>query len=141
MNFGPESRGSSQCVGAIFDLTLGSNIVSGSGNPSWVVGDTFLKNVYSVFRATPPSVGFAELSSVAGGTAASSTSASAFSLSSTSASSPSTVFVTVSPATGAPNGGSTDVGSSGARSAALSLKSSSFGILFSGFVALVMSAL
>jgi len=67
MNLGPISRGSSQCLGGIFDLGLGSNIVSGSGNPSWVVGDTFLKNVYSVFRATPPSVGFAQLSQLAGG--------------------------------------------------------------------------
>jgi len=88
MNLGQLSRGSSQCLGAIFDLSLGSNIPSGSGNPSWVVGDTFLvckslsngmlyadppplcalqKNVYSVYRASPPSVGFAQLSSVAGG--------------------------------------------------------------------------
>ncbi|KAJ7128505.1 hypothetical protein C8R44DRAFT_873222 [Mycena epipterygia] len=28
----------------------------------WIVGDTFLKNVYSVFRYKPPSVGFASLS-------------------------------------------------------------------------------
>ncbi|KIK09781.1 hypothetical protein K443DRAFT_671105 [Laccaria amethystina LaAM-08-1] len=68
MNLGQISRGSSQCLGAIFDLSLGSNIPSGSGNPSWVVGDTFLKNVYSVYRAgNPGSVGFAQLSSVAGG--------------------------------------------------------------------------
>lgn len=55
-----------------------------SGSPSWVVGDTFLvrlshqfnleftihhrhphKNVYSVFRSTPPSVGSARLFEVA----------------------------------------------------------------------------
>ncbi len=30
------------CLGGIFDLGLGSNIGSGGGNPSWVVGDTFL---------------------------------------------------------------------------------------------------
>lgn len=71
MNIGQVSRGSSQCLGAIFDLSLGSNIPSGSGNPSWVVGDSFLKNVYSVFRAgNPGSVGFAQLSSVAGGSGA-----------------------------------------------------------------------
>lgn len=70
MNLGQISRGSSQCLGAIFDLSLGSNIPSGSGNPSWVVGDTFLKNVYSVFRADPASVGFAQLSSAAGGSGA-----------------------------------------------------------------------
>ncbi|CAE6437176.1 unnamed protein product [Rhizoctonia solani] len=47
----------SMCVGAFFALNL-----SGSA-PSWIVGDTFLKNVYSVYRYNPPSVGFANLSS------------------------------------------------------------------------------
>lgn len=68
------------CLGAFFEIT------SGSSAPSWIVGDTFLvspdhtierlkgtmthsrlrqKNVYSVFRYSPPSIGFAELSSVA----------------------------------------------------------------------------
>jgi len=42
MNLGRVSQGSSQCVGGIFDLSLGSNIVSGNGNPNWVVGATFL---------------------------------------------------------------------------------------------------
>jgi len=46
-----------QCVGAFFELQMGS------GAPSWIVGDTFLKNVYSVYRYNPPSIGFAELSS------------------------------------------------------------------------------
>ena len=48
---------STMCVGAFFALNL-----SGSA-PSWIVGDTFLKNVYSVYRYNPPSVGFANLSS------------------------------------------------------------------------------
>ncbi|KAJ7097598.1 aspartic peptidase domain-containing protein [Mycena epipterygia] len=65
INLGPVEQGSSMCVGAIFDLSLGTN--AGSGNPSWVVGDTFLKNVYSVFRQNPMSVGFAQLASGAGG--------------------------------------------------------------------------
>ncbi|KAG5717259.1 hypothetical protein E4T56_gene19947, partial [Termitomyces sp. T112] len=47
------------CLGAFFELNTGASA------PSWIVGDTFLKNVYSVFRYDPPSVGFAELSSVA----------------------------------------------------------------------------
>lgn len=67
MNLGPVTRGSTQCVGGIFDLSLGSNIVAGNGNPSWVVGATFLKNVYSVYRSNPPSIGFAQLSAAAGG--------------------------------------------------------------------------
>jgi cathepsin D len=67
MNLGQSGLGD-QCVGGIFDLTLGSDVGGGGGNPSWVIGDTFLKNVYSVFRSDPPSIGFAELSSAAGGT-------------------------------------------------------------------------
>ncbi|KAH6916102.1 endopeptidase [Coprinopsis sp. MPI-PUGE-AT-0042] len=47
------------CLGAFFEITT-----RGSA-PSWIVGDTFLKNVYSVFRYDPPSVGFAQLSSEA----------------------------------------------------------------------------
>jgi len=47
------------CMGAFFSLETGSN------TPAWIVGDTFLKNVYSVFRFSPPSVGFAQLSSEA----------------------------------------------------------------------------
>ncbi|GAA6005461.1 hypothetical protein JCM10207_002989 [Rhodosporidiobolus poonsookiae] len=44
----------STCLGAFFDLTFGS-----SSRISWVIGAAFLKNVYSVYRASPPSVGFA----------------------------------------------------------------------------------
>jgi len=66
VNLGQISLASSQCLGGIFDLTAGSN-VGGRGSPPWVFGDVFLKNVYSVFRAVPPSIGFAELSDVAGG--------------------------------------------------------------------------
>jgi len=66
MNLGSSSV-SGQCVGGIFDLTAGSNAGGGGGNPNWVVGDTFLKNVYTVFRSTPPSIGFAQLSNAAGG--------------------------------------------------------------------------
>lgn len=42
-----------ECVGAFIDLELGD------GGPSWIVGDAFLKSVYSVFRWSPASVGFA----------------------------------------------------------------------------------
>ncbi|KAJ7100774.1 acid protease [Mycena belliarum] len=61
MNLGPVRQGSSMCVGAIFDLTNGGE--ADLGAPSWVIGDTFLKNVYSVFRQSPMSVGFAQLAS------------------------------------------------------------------------------
>ncbi|KAK7457847.1 hypothetical protein VKT23_010192 [Stygiomarasmius scandens] len=52
------------CVGAVFGLDLGSG-GDNSGVPSWIVGDSFLKNVYSVYRFNPPSVGFAALSDAA----------------------------------------------------------------------------
>ncbi|KAL4073758.1 aspartic peptidase domain-containing protein [Scleroderma citrinum] len=63
MNLGAvgTSSGVQMCVGGIFDV--GSTVGSGAGVPSWIVGDTFLKNVYSVYRANPPSVGFATLAS------------------------------------------------------------------------------
>jgi cathepsin D len=66
MNLGP-GNGGTMCLGGIFDLTLGSNIQANSENPTWVVGDTFLKNVYSVFKQKPLSIGFAQLSDLAGG--------------------------------------------------------------------------
>ena len=49
------------CAGGIFDI--GSTVESNPGGPSWIIGDTFLKNVYSVFQANPPAVGFAQLAS------------------------------------------------------------------------------
>ncbi|VDC07594.1 unnamed protein product [Peniophora sp. CBMAI 1063] len=59
INFGNIGQG--YCQGAIFDVTQGAT--TNQNTPSWIVGDTFLKNVYSVFRASPgPAVGFAELS-------------------------------------------------------------------------------
>jgi len=47
-----------ECLGAFFALDA-------TGGPSWIIGDTFLKNVYSVFQFNPPSVGFAPLSTAA----------------------------------------------------------------------------
>ncbi|RDX49660.1 acid protease [Lentinus brumalis] len=46
------------CVGGFFPLDM-----SGTSAPLWSIGDTFLKNVYSVFRASPAAIGFAQLSS------------------------------------------------------------------------------
>jgi len=79
MNLGPVSPGSSTCVGAIFDLNGGWGIQEGGSTPSWIIGDTFLKNVYSIFsaeppmtmrgldaRAPPPMIGFGTLSSGGG---------------------------------------------------------------------------
>jgi len=66
MNVG-SSGTDGQCVGGIFDLNAASNNGGGASSPNWIVGDVFLKNVYTVFRSSPPSIGFAELSNAAGG--------------------------------------------------------------------------
>jgi len=67
---------SGNCLGAFFEFSIGSSA------PPWIIGDTFLvtfvvastgnadddllqKNVFSVFRFNPPSVGFAQLSDIA----------------------------------------------------------------------------
>ncbi|KAF9219785.1 acid protease [Gyrodon lividus] len=50
---------SDYCYGAFY------SIPPSQGTPQWIIGDTFLKNVYSVFRYNPPSVGFAALSQTA----------------------------------------------------------------------------
>ncbi len=50
------------CVGAFVAI----DTAGGSGVPPWIVGDTFLKNVYSVYQgSSTPAVGFAKLSNVA----------------------------------------------------------------------------
>ncbi|KAF8586724.1 acid protease [Ramaria rubella] len=67
-----DDNGQNVCIGAIFDVDGPSTTPGGgppqrrqgndpSSNPAWIVGDAFLKNVYSVFRFNPPSVGFAQL--------------------------------------------------------------------------------
>ncbi|KAL0575800.1 hypothetical protein V5O48_006178 [Marasmius crinis-equi] len=117
MNLGRVSSFSNQCVGGIFDLSRGSNIASGGGSPGWVVGATFLKNVYSVFRASnPPQIGFAELSDAAGGSSgmiSTSASPTATGLNSSSPNLPSS-------SSGTPGAGPTDVsGNNGATKASI----------------------
>jgi len=58
-NLGHYPSGSSDktmCTGAAFIQALPSN-----SPVQWIVGDTALKNVYSVYRYNPPAVGFANL--------------------------------------------------------------------------------
>ncbi|KAJ7782498.1 acid protease [Mycena maculata] len=66
LNIG-EGTSPSSCLGGIFDLTQGSDITASPGTPTWVVGDTFMKNVYTVFQESPLQIGFAQLSDAAGG--------------------------------------------------------------------------
>ncbi|KAL7421708.1 hypothetical protein Q5752_003478 [Cryptotrichosporon argae] len=55
-NLGRYSSNASMCTGAVFVQSMGS-----SSPVQWIVGDTALKNVYSVFRYEPAAVGFASL--------------------------------------------------------------------------------
>lgn len=57
MNLGRFSSASDMCTGAFFQMDMSSQ------SPiSWIVGASFLKNVYSVFRYEPTAIGFAALS-------------------------------------------------------------------------------
>ena len=57
------------CAGGLFDVGSteggqgGNAAGSSSSIPAWIVGDVFLKNVYTVFQGNPPAVGFAQLAS------------------------------------------------------------------------------
>ncbi|KAJ6586724.1 aspartic peptidase domain-containing protein [Mycena sp. CBHHK59/15] len=64
MNIGPVTSGSSQCLGALYELNPRSP-VNTNGSPNWVFGIAFLKNVYFILRQDPLSIGFAQLSDVA----------------------------------------------------------------------------
>ncbi|PWN47446.1 acid protease [Violaceomyces palustris] len=49
---------STGCLGSFFSVDLGSDAY---GVPQWIVGDSFLKNVFSVYQYSPARVGFASL--------------------------------------------------------------------------------
>ncbi|EGG09168.1 aspartic peptidase A1 [Melampsora larici-populina 98AG31] len=51
--------GGSKCLTSFFTITKSK---TGGSIPEWIFGAAFLKNVYAAFRASPPSVGFAQLS-------------------------------------------------------------------------------
>ena len=55
-NLGPTSDVPGMCVGAL----AGQNM--GLGTNVWLIGDSFMKNVYSVFSFEQNAVGFAALS-------------------------------------------------------------------------------
>jgi cathepsin D len=48
VNLGPADTQGKFCLGGIFDLSLGSSIEQGSGNPAWVVGDVFLVRLHTI---------------------------------------------------------------------------------------------
>ena len=55
-NLGETTPGSGQCVGALAGQDLGL------GDDVWLLGDSFMKNVYTAFSFDKNAVGFAELS-------------------------------------------------------------------------------
>ncbi|ODN76856.1 hypothetical protein L202_05448 [Cryptococcus amylolentus CBS 6039] len=63
MNLGSFTSDTSMCTGAFFAMDL-----SASSPVQWIVGASFMKNVYTTFRYDPTSIGFAELT---GGTSVS----------------------------------------------------------------------
>ncbi|ADV23137.1 endopeptidase [Cryptococcus gattii E566] len=71
MNLGSFTRDTSMCTGAFFAMDLSSR-----SPVQWIVGASFIKNVYTSFRYNPVAIGFAELvggSSVSAGNSSSST--------------------------------------------------------------------
>ncbi|OXH30255.1 endopeptidase [Cryptococcus neoformans] len=71
MNLGSFTRDTSMCTGAFFAMDMSSR-----SPVQWIVGASFIKNVYTAFRYNPTAIGFAELvggSSVSAGNPSSST--------------------------------------------------------------------
>ncbi|KAJ7873741.1 aspartic peptidase domain-containing protein, partial [Mycena leptocephala] len=67
LSLGPIASGDQQCYGALTAWGLISLSEYAVPDADWVFGLPFLRNVYSVFRETPPAMGFAALSVAAGG--------------------------------------------------------------------------
>ena len=55
LSLGETSSGSGKCVGALAGQDLGL------GDDVWLLGDSFMKNVYTAFSFDQDAVGFAEL--------------------------------------------------------------------------------
>jgi cathepsin D len=55
INLGMTDDGSSLCVGALAGVDLGL------GDDVWLLGDSFMKNVYTVFDLDQEAIGFATL--------------------------------------------------------------------------------
>ncbi|KAJ9122273.1 hypothetical protein QFC22_001693 [Naganishia vaughanmartiniae] len=101
-NIGSFGVDGTMCIGGIYVQSLSSTSAI-----QWIVGDTMLKNVYSVYRYSPAAVGFAKLASdtTSTGSDSSSGSSAAVASSSTSASSPgSSAASSTAPSTGSESG-------------------------------------
>lgn len=67
MNLGRPNATSDLCVGGIFDLTSGSTIEAGGGNPSWVVGDTFLVRSTDSYQIPPLTITYRKMCTLSSG--------------------------------------------------------------------------
>ncbi|KAJ7224896.1 aspartic peptidase domain-containing protein [Mycena rebaudengoi] len=67
LNLGPIASGDQQCYGALTAWGLFGLSEYAVPDADWVFGLPFLRNIYSVFRETPPAMGIAALSVAAGG--------------------------------------------------------------------------
>jgi hypothetical protein len=56
LSLGPVSRGSPDCLGSIM-----ANEILGFVNETWFLGDSFMKNYYTIFDFGNKRVGFADL--------------------------------------------------------------------------------
>lgn len=84
-NVGSYGSDTSMCTGGVYVQSLSS-----SSPIQWVIGDTLLKNVYTVYRYSPAAVGFATLASNSATPSASSSSANSSAASSSAATSAAT---------------------------------------------------
>ncbi|KAJ9093926.1 hypothetical protein QFC19_008160 [Naganishia cerealis] len=80
-NIGSFGVDGSMCIGGVYVQSLSS-----TSSIQWIVGDTMLKNVYSVYRYSPAAVGFAKLASDTTSTGSSSSSSGSSASSASSAS-------------------------------------------------------
>ena len=115
-NLGRYSADETMCTGAVYVQGLSS------GSPvQWIVGDTALKNVYSVYRFDPPAVGFAAL---AGAAAASATGSTTIPNVSTLPAGYTSEGVTPSPTSSSPSTSSSGSGSRSSGSSSTTMSSS-----------------
>lgn len=111
-NIGSYGVDGTMCIGGVYTQSLSS-----SSAVQWIVGDTMLKNVYSVYRYSPAAVGFAKLAGDTSSTGSSGSSASAAASSSAASSTlGSAVSSSASSASTAASGTTTSSGSTAAAS-------------------------
>jgi len=123
----PADSSGTTCLGSFFPIDLNGNTVQ------WIVGDSFLKNVYSVYRSQPPAVGFATVKEGGGGGGGGSTTGSGGGPTSTKNTSPTR--------TAKNGGGPTNSSNAAIQGAQIALFSGKSGSIASGLVVMGAAAL